>query len=144
MSFQRMNNSNESSYINSFYNEPSFMNKIRREENSKNLNNITNNNEINKNNISNFNIFDKDDKRDEQTLNNKGKDKEISLSKKLEDKKLINEYSNVIEKLLKEEQILFLDDNYHISNSSLCEKIPEDSSNYIISKRVNFPKEIYQ
>ena len=35
MSFQRMDINNESSYINSFYNEPSFINKIRREENSK-------------------------------------------------------------------------------------------------------------
>ena len=141
MSFQRMDINNESSYINSFYNEPSFINKIRREENSKNLNDISNNINNSDNNISNFNIFFKDNKKNEQ-LNKK--EEEISAKKKLEDKKLINEYSNVIEKILKEEQILFLDDNYHISNSPLCEKIPEDSSNYIISKRVNFPKEIYQ
>ena len=149
-SFPKMNNTDESSYINSFYNEPSLIKKIRRDEN-KEINQIPNNLDMN-NNISNFNAFNKDVKKEQLTTNfnnldyslKKNKDTEIDTNKKLDDKKLINEYSNVLEKVLKEEQILFLDDNYHISNSPKCENIPEISSNYIISKRVNFPKEVYQ
>ena len=146
-SFQNFNRNNESSYINSFFEEPSLIKKIQRKENLKDLNNISNRD--NTNNISNFNIFNNDINKKEQLDNKddyieKNKKMEISPEKKLEDKKLINEYSTVLEKILKEEQILFLDDNYHISKSPICEKISEDSSNYIISKRVNFPKEIYQ
>ena len=149
ISYQKMSNfNNNESYINSFYNEPSLMKKIRRDEKLNEINNtLTNLNSTN--DVTNINFLQNDNSKIEQQEKNKeyiseSKRKEIELKKKLEDKKLINEYSNVIEKVLKEEQILFLDDNYHISNSPISEKISEDASNYIISKRVNFPKEIYQ
>ena len=164
----RVNDNNRSTINNIFYNEPSLINKIRRDENIKdntynnnlftkvnnnnviinnliinnaNNNNIINNNEIN--NISNNNINENDDyiqiKGNEQD-EEKEESKENQIEKQ---KKIINEYS-IIEKTLKEEQNLFLDDNCHISTSNAYEKIPEKLSSFIVSKRVNFPKEIYQ
>ena len=132
ISYQKMDNFKEepSSYINSFYNEPSLIKKISNNSKKK---------------ISNISKSSKKEQiSDEYESKEKDKDIEISTKKKLEDKKLINEYGKIIEKILKEEQILFLDDNYHTSPSPSCEKIPENYSSYIISKRVNFPKEIYQ
>ena len=132
ISYQKMDNFKEepSSYINSFYNEPSLIKKISNNSKKK---------------ISNISKSSKKEQiSDEYESKEKDKDIEISTKKKLEDKKLINEYGKIIEKILKEEQILFLDDNYHTSPSPSFEKIPENYSSYIISKRVNFPKEIYQ
>ena len=160
ISYQKMkNNFNEesnSSYINSFYNEPSFFKKIKREENLKDLNisnsskkknDILLNEPLIKDKDKDKNILDKnetEEKEKDKEKDKEKKDKEKKEKDKLEEKKLINEYSKIIEKMLKEEQILFLDDNYHVQSNQICEIIPEDSSSYIISRRVNFPKEIYQ
>ena len=54
----------------------------------------------------------------------------------------MDEY-NILERILKEEQNLFLNDNYHVEMSREYEKIPEEFSSYIISKRVNFPDNLY-
>ena len=138
----RNNNMNINSKNNSFYNEPSLINKIRKDENliDNNIpNNNINNQEININQINN-DIFQLNNINEEEK---KKEEIEVPKEKIEKQKKIIDEY-NVIEKVLKEEQNLFLDDNYHISNSREYEKIEEESSSYIISKRVNFPKEIYQ
>ena len=160
ISYQKMkNNFNEesnSSYINSFYNEPSFFKKIKREENLKDLNisnsskkknDILLNEPLIKDKDKDKNILYKnetEEKEKDKEKDKEKKDKEKKEKDKLEEKKLINEYSKIIEKMLKEEQILFLDDNYHVQSNQICEIIPEDSSSYIISRRVNFLKEIYQ
>ena len=118
-----------SSFRNSFYNEPSLIQKIKiNNSNSKSKKKI----------ISEFKVT-----KEEGEKNDSIKKEDLEKQKEL-DKKLINEYSYILEKILKEEQNLFLDDNYHVSQSLSYEKIPEDFSNYIISKRVNFPKEIFQ
>ena len=142
------NNESTSTYINSFYNEPSLIKKIKHDENFRRVPDVTNN-EINFENVSKEKIKNDDINIDNILIKNKDtkekeRRKEKAEKKKLEELKLINEYSNIIERVLKEEQILFLDDNYHITQVSTCELIPEESSSYIISKRVNFPKEIYQ
>ena len=161
ISFQKMknnfNNEPNSSYINSFYNEPSFFKKIKREDNLKDLN--ISNSSKKKNDIlldesfitdvkkeKDKNILDINDteEKDKDKEKEEEKDKEKKEKDKLEEKKLINEYSKIIEKMLKEEQILFLDDNYHVQPNQICDKIPEESSSFIISRRVNFPREIYQ
>ena len=157
------NNSNISNNINindnkkrnpinyKYFNEPSLINKIRRNENiidNQNNNNNLNNNNINDNisyneqNDNNFNqINDVENKinNNEEEQNNK-KVLEENIEKK---KKILDEYL-ALEKVLKEDQNLFLDDNYHILNSNEYERIPEELSSFIISKRVNFPREIYQ
>ena len=142
------NNESNTTYNNSFYNEPSLIKKIRHDENFRRVPDISNN-EISFENISKEKTKNDDINIDNILIKNKDtkeieRKKEKAEKKKLEELKLINEYSNIIERLLKEEQILFLDDNYHITQGRTCELIPEDSSSYIISKRVNFPKEIYQ
>ena len=152
ISFNKMNfnpnNESTSTYINSFYNEPSLIKKIKHDENFRKMPDISNE-EINLENLSKEKIKDDDINIDNILIKNKDtkekeRKKEKAEKKKLEEIKLINEYSNIIERVLKEEQILFLDDNYHITPGRTCDIIPEDSSSYIISKRVNFPKEIYQ
>ena len=152
ISFNKMNfnpnNESTSTYINSFYNEPSLIKKIKHDENFRKVPDISNE-EINLENLSKEKIKDDDINIDNILIKNKDtkekeRKKEKAEKKKLEEIKLINEYSNIIERVLKEEQILFLDDNYHITPGRTCDIIPEDSSSYIISKRVNFPKEIYQ
>ena len=68
ISFQKMNNNIESSYINSFYNEPSLIKKIRRDENLKELNNTTTN--LNStNDITNIDFL-KDEKNKKDKLKN--------------------------------------------------------------------------
>jgi len=146
-------NRNDINTINyTFYNEPGLINKIRRNENmvggggvmNNNSNNDFNNNIINntisnneQNNI-NFSQINNDINKNEEE-----KKTENQEEKKEKQKKIIDEFS-ILEKVLKEDQNLFLYDNYHISNSNEYEGIPEELSSYIISKRVNFPKEIYQ
>ena len=144
------NDESNSTFINSYYNEPGLIKKIKHEEKfregDESKKEISN---LNFGNLSKDKIKDDEVNIDNILLKNKDtkekeRQKEKAEKKKLEEKKLINEYSTIIEKVLKEEQILFLDDNYHISQGQTCDFIPEDSSTYIISKRVNFPKEIYQ
>ena len=148
----RNNIRNRNSSNSSFYKEPSLINKIRRNENMSdniNINNInqTNNNILN-NNITNIglNINNNLIKNDVVNINKNDeeeKNQENIEKNKEKEKKMIDEY-NILEKILKEEQNLFLDDNYHILQSEQYERIPEELSSYIISKRVNFPNEIYQ
>ena len=133
----------------SFYNEPSLINKIRRDENMRdNINNMNKSNTDN--NIDNikdsFGFMNKSNlekKKKEEEDEDKIDDSKSPEKKFEKQKKIIDEYS-VIEKVLKEEQILFLDDKYHISNSREYEQLKEESSSYIISKRVNFPNEFYR
>ena len=139
-------NRNDINTINyTFYNEPGLINKIRRNENMINNKDIMNNNNIINNTISNneqnninFSQINNDINKNEEE-----KKTENQEEKKEKQKKIIDEFS-ILEKVLKEDQNLFLYDNYHISNSNEYEGIPEELSSYIISKRVNFPKEIYQ
>ena len=141
-------NTNSINY--SFYNEPSLINKIRRDENLEdNINNMNESN-IDNNNLNNNNIKDGFGFMSNNNLKKKNEEEEKkendkkSPEKKFEkQKKIIDEYS-VIEKVLKEEQNLFLEDKYHVSNSREYEQLKEESSSYIISKRVNFPNEFYQ
>ena len=157
-----MDKFNRKSINYSFYNEPSLINKIRRDENlieNNNNNNLINNNVIinnliinnsNNNNIFNNEINNNENNQEINQINNdifqdnKNEEEQKDLENKIEiQKKIINEY-NIIEKIIKDDQNLFLNDNCHISNSNEFEKIPEELSSFIISKRVNFPKELEQ
>ena len=93
----------------------------------------------NKNKIDNFNKIL--DIKSEQEIKKEKEEKNLEEKAK-KTKQIIDEYFT-LEKVLKDEQNLFFDDNYHVSQSHKFEQIPEESSNYIISKRVNFPKDIY-
>ena len=142
---------NRTSTNSSFYKEPGLINKIRRNENmvdNTNINNNINNNNIINNNITNIsqnmnNNFIRNEVVNINKNDEEEKNTEILEDNKEKEKKMIDEY-NILEKILKEEQNLFLDDNYHILQSEQYERIPEELSSYIISKRVNFPNEIYQ
>ena len=144
-----------------FVNQPGLIKNILRNENLVNNNLNTDDNTINNNlinNEQNYNLTINRVKRDNFNINNninnsseeekekeeeKNKETSEENSRKKSQKKIDDEYT-AIEKILKDEQILFLNDNYHISNSNEYEKIPKELHSYIVSKRVNFPKEIYQ
>ena len=158
------NNRSRNSFNYTFYNEPSLINKIKRKENmidNKTENNNPFNNNLQKNDLNNINInnniTNNDISKNEQNnLNinnndisqinrNEERKKEEEEEEKIKDnKKKIFEEFNILEKVLKDEQNLFLQDNYHISTSNEYEKFPEDLCTYIIDRRVNFPREIYQ
>ena len=151
------NNRTRNSVNYNSYNEPSLINKIKRNENMKdNTNNDINNYE--NNNFKNNNILNNDISKSEQNninfninndispINNKKeekKDEEAEKKAKENKKQILGEY-NILEKVLKDEQDLFLQDSYHTLLSNEFEKFPEELSTYIIDKRVNFPREIYQ
>ena len=147
---------NRNSTNTSFFNQPNLIKKIMKNENMANFNlnnkindnNIinnnlqnseeNNNNDINQINNDNFNINNNIDINYEEEKNQENLEESRIKFKK----KIVDEY-NILERILKEEQNLFLNDNFHVEMSREYEKIPEEFSSYIISKRVNFPDNLY-
>ena len=110
-----------------FNKEPGLLNKITNNEkkNEENINKKSND-------IINLTISKTDKKSKEKA----------PQEKFIEDQKKRKNDFDFLEKLLKEEQYIFLNDDYHITKSNQLNKIPENLPNYLIYKRAPLPDQI--